>query len=59
MVAHLDDHYPDDETYEKVIWCEGGFYTKEKGSIDIHPFNSLDKECYEVCGNTFDNPELL
>ena len=59
MVAHLDDEYPEDETYQRVLWHEGGFYTKENGSKEINPIDEFDQEYFEVCGNIFDNKELL
>lgn len=59
MVAHLDDEYPEDETYQRILWYEGGFYTKEKGSEEINPIDEFDQEYFEVCGNIFDNKELL
>ena len=34
-------------------------FSKENGSIDIMPFDKFDQEHFEVCGNIFDNPELL
>lgn len=59
MVAHLDESYPDDKTYQKVIWNESGFHSKVKGSEDIEPIDRFDQEWFEVIGNIFDNPELL
>ena len=59
MVAHLDDAYPEDETYIRVLWLGSGFCSKEKGSEDISPIDKFDQEHFEVCGNKFDNPELL
>ena len=59
MVVHLDDAYPEDETYIRIMWHENGFYSIENGSIDIMPFDKFDQEHFEVCGNIFDNPELL
>lgn len=59
MVAHLDESCPDDKTYQKVIWNESGFHSKEKGSEDIYPIGRLEQEWFEVIGNIFDNPELL
>ena len=59
MVAHLDDDYPEDETYIRILWYESGFCSKEKGSEDISSIDKFDQEHFEVCGNIFDNPELL
>ena len=59
MVAHLDDDYPEDETYIRILWYESGFCSKEKGSEDISPIDKFDQEHFEVCGNIFDNTELL
>lgn len=59
MLAHLDENYPEDETYIRILWHVSGFYSKENGSIDIMPFDKFDQEHFEVCGNIFDNQELL
>ena len=59
MVAHLDDEFPEDTTYTRVVWDNNGFCTKEQGSEDISPLDKFDQEYFEVCGNLFDNPELL
>ena len=59
MVGNLDDAYPEDETYIRILWYESGFCSKEKGSEDISPIDKFDQEHFEVCGNIFDNPELL
>ena len=59
MVAHLDEDYPEDETYIRILWYESGFCSKEKGSEDISPIDKFGQEHFEVCGNIFDNPELL
>lgn len=59
LVAHLDDEYPEDETYQRVLWYEGGFYTKEKGSEEINSIDEFDQKYFDVCGNIFENPELL
>ena len=59
MVAHLDDAYPEDETYIRSLWYESGFCSKEKGIEDISQIDKFDQEHFEVCGNIFDNKELL
>ena len=59
MVAHLDDKFPEDTTYTRVVWDNNGFCTKEQGSEDISPLDKFDQEHFEVCGNIFENMELL
>ena len=59
MVAHLDEDYPEDETYIRIMWHENGLCSIENGSEDITPIGKLDREHFEVCGNIFDNKELL
>ena len=59
MVAHIDDAYQEDETYIRILWYESGFCSKEKGSEDISPIDKFDQEHFQVCGNIFDNKELL
>lgn len=59
MVAHLDENYPKDETYIRILWLGSGFCSKERGSKDISPINESDQEYFEVCGNIFDNKELV
>ena len=58
MVAHIDDLFPEDETYIRVLWHNNGFCTNENHSIDIEPIDEFNKIHFEVCGNIFDNPEL-
>ena len=59
MVAHLDEDYPENETYIRILWCGNGFCSIENGSKDIAQIDKFDREHFEVCGNIFDNPELL
>lgn len=59
MVAHLDENYPKDETYIRILWNGSGFCSKEKGSEDISPIDKFDQEYFEVIGNIIDSPELM
>lgn len=61
MVAHLhlDNDYPEDETYIRILWRGSGFYSKEKGSEDIMRIGKIDLEYFEVISNIFDNTELI
>lgn len=55
----LDEEYPEEITYKKVVWDMNGFYTKEECSTDFEPLDDFDAKYFETCGNIFDNPELL
>lgn len=59
LKAHLDENYPEDITYTKIIWSECRFCAKENHSSDVETLKKWDGEYFEVCGNIFDNPELL
>ena len=59
LVAHLDEKFPEDEAYEQVIWHNCGFHTKNKYSDEIEPLDDFTTENFAVCGNVFDNAELL
>lgn len=59
LVGHLDDNYPQNATYEMVLWNKSGFCTKEQGSNDISELVEFDQKNFEVCGNIIDNPELF
>lgn len=59
LVGYLDDNYPQNATYEMVLWNKSGFCTKEQGSNDISKFCEFDQKYFEVCGNTIDNQELF
>ena len=59
LMAHLDESYPEDVTYETVEWCTAGWVTHEACSADREYLDEFVLEHFEVVGNTFDNPELL
>ena len=59
LVGYLDDMYKENATYAQVIWDKNGFYTKEKDSDDISLMDEFDEKYFEVCGNIFDNMEML
>lgn len=59
LLGYLDDLYPEDKTYAEVLWWRNGFYTREKGSNDVHEIDAFTEQKFEVCGSIFDNPELL
>ena len=59
LMAHLDESYPEDTTYETIEWNVNGWGTRENGSVDREYLGEFDLEHYEVVGNIFDNPELL
>ena len=59
LMAHLDESYPEDATYETVEWNVAGWVGHETGSIGRQYLDKFDLEHYEVVGNIFNNPELL
>ena len=59
LMAHLDESYPEDATYETVEWGVTGWVAHEANSIDRQYLDEFDLEHYEVVGNIFDNKELL
>ena len=59
LMAHLDEFYPEDVTYETVEWGVAGCITHEAGSIDRQYLDEFGTEHFEVVGNIFDNKELL
>ena len=59
LMAHLDESYPEDATYEAVEWGVAGWVAHEANSIDRQYIDEFDLEHYEVVGNIFDNKELL
>ena len=59
LMAHLDESYPEDTTYETVEWGIAGWVTHEANSIDRQYLDEFDLEHFEVVGNIFDNKELL
>lgn len=59
LMAHLDESYPEDTTYETVEWGIAGWVTHEANSADRQYLDEFDLEHFEVVGNVFDNPELL
>ena len=58
FMAHLDESYPEDATYETVEWNVAGWVTHETDSTDRQYLDEFDLEHYEAIGNIFDNPEL-
>lgn len=59
LVAHLDESYPEDTTYETIEWGVAGWVTHEANSVDRQYLDEFDLEHFEVVGNIFDNKELL
>lgn len=57
LSAHLDDQYPEDITYVQITW--DGFSWCMRESVEDDVMSEHDCNTFEVCGNIFDNPELL
>ena len=59
LIGFLDNLYPEYATYTRVLWNNSGFCANENHSEDIAPLDEFVQIHFEVCGNIFDNPELL
>lgn len=59
LMAHLDEFYPEDVTYETIEWGVAGWAGRETDSTDRKYLDEFDTEHFEVVGNIFDQPELL
>lgn len=66
LMAHLDEFYPEDVTYETIEWGVAGWVVhetssidREHGSVDREYIDEFDLKHFEVVGNIFDNKELL
>lgn len=59
MVGYLDDMFQDNATYVRVIWHNNGFCTNQNFFDNYELINEFDQNHFVVCGNIFDNPELL
>lgn len=59
LKANLDESYPEDITYIKILWNEYRFCTNENYSTDIEALEKWYAEHFQVCGNIFDNADLL
>lgn len=57
LSAHLDDSCPDDITYVQVVWNGISWCIRESTEDDV--MEKEDSLIWEVCGNIFDNPELI
>lgn len=59
LMAHLDESYPEDATYETVEWGVAGWVGNETDSTDRKYLDKFDLEHFEAVGSIFDNKELL
>lgn len=59
LSGYIDDLYPENETRVRVVWHENGWFTKQDGCGDYDELDDFDSGYFEVCGNIFDNPEML
>ena len=48
LMAHLDESYPEDVTYETVEWNVAVWVTHEAGSTDREYLDEFDTEYFEV-----------
>lgn len=58
LEARLDELYPENVTYEKVMFQDAGFRIGIDGCMELLDVPGMLDE-YEVVGNLWDSPELL
>lgn len=57
LSACLDSAYPEEITYVQITWDGFSWCTRESTRDDV--LTEWDCKTFEVCGNIFDNPELI
>lgn len=57
LSAHLDDKHPEDITYVQITWDGFSWCMRESTEDDV--MSEYDCNTFEVCGNIFDNPDLI
>lgn len=57
LSAHLDDQNPEDITYVQITWDGFSWCMRESTEDDV--MSEYDCNTFEVCGNIFENPELV
>lgn len=57
LSAHLDEQNPEDITYVQITWDGFSWCMRESTEDDV--MSEYDCNTFEVCGNIFDNPELM
>lgn len=57
LSAHLDNQHPEDITYVQITWDGFSWCIRESTEDDV--MAEYDCNIFEVCGNIFDNPELV
>lgn len=57
LSAHLDDQHPEDITYVQITWDGFSWCARESTEDDV--MTEHDCNTFEVCGNIFNNPELI
>lgn len=59
LKSHYDSLFPDDVTFELVVFCDSAWCIQQKGFEPAPACADMISELSEVAGNIYDNPELL
>ena len=59
LKSHYDFLFPDDVTFELVVFCDSAWCIQQKGFEPAPACADMISELSEVAGNIYDNPELL
>lgn len=59
LKSHYDSLFPDDVTFELVVFCDSAWCIQQKGFEPVPACADMISELSEVAGSIYDNPELL
>ena len=59
LKSHYDSLFPDDVTFDLVVFCDSAWCIQQKGFEPVPACADMISELSEVAGNIYDNPELL
>lgn len=59
LKSHYDSLFPDDVTFDLVVFCDSAWCIQQKGFEPVPACADMISKLSEVAGNIYDNPELL
>lgn len=59
LKSHYDSLFPDDVTFDLVVFCDSAWCIQQNGFEPVPACADMISDISEVVGNIYDNPELL